>query len=77
MWIRHTPNPLEGGKLMLPNSYTGSLSTPIGKSMLEGVPSGPLMIHVVKLYNSPDGAKFFALGRVFSGAKNELILKSG
>lgn len=67
MWVRHTPNPLEGAKRLLPTSYSGSLSTPIGKSMLEGSASGPLMVHVVKLYNSPDGAKFLALGRVFSG----------
>jgi hypothetical protein len=25
------------------------------------------MIHVVKLYNSPDGNKFLALGRIYSG----------
>ena len=67
MWIRNTPNPLEGARHLLPTSYSGNLGTPIGNNMLTGMSTGPLMIHVVKLYNSPDGAKFLALGRVFSG----------
>ncbi len=30
-------------------------------------PNGPLMINVVKLFNTPDGSKFQALGRIYSG----------
>ena len=30
-------------------------------------PLGPLMINVVKLYSTPDGQAFTALGRVYSG----------
>lgn len=37
------------------------------KAMLACDPNGPLVIHVTKLYSSPDGADFFAYGRVFSG----------
>lgn len=35
--------------------------------MKECNPNGPLMINVVKLYSSPDGSKFHALGRIYSG----------
>lgn len=31
-------------------------------------PLGPLMINVVKLYSTPDGQAFTALGRVYSGS---------
>lgn len=49
-------------------TYTGDQTSPIGVAMAKCDPLGPLMINVVKLYSTPDGEAFTALGRVYSGA---------
>lgn len=54
-------------KLQIESTYTGGLDSPLAKAMLECDPNGPLAIHVVKLYPSPDASEFRAFGRVMSG----------
>lgn len=47
--------------------YTGYNSSMAAQGMRQCDPAGPLVINVAKLYNTPDGARFWALGRVYSG----------
>ena len=49
-------------------TYTGDQTSSIAVAMAKCDPLGPLMINVVKLYSTPDGEAFTALGRVYSGA---------
>ena len=49
-------------------TYTGDQTSSIAIAMNKCDPLGPLMINVVKLYSTPDGQAFTALGRVYSGA---------
>lgn len=39
----------------------------VARAMAQCDPAGPLVMNVVKLYSSPDGTSFHALGRVYSG----------
>ena len=48
-------------------AYSGAQGGPLGSAMAACDPAGPLMVNVVKLYSSPDGLSFHALGRVYSG----------
>lgn len=48
-------------------TYTGDQTSSIAVAMAKCDPLGPLMINVVKLYSTPDGEAFTALGRVYSG----------
>lgn len=54
--------------MQIMRTYTGDQTAPIGVAMAKCDPLGPLMINVVKLYSTPDGEAFTALGRVYSGA---------
>lgn len=54
--------------LQMMRTYTGDQTSSIAKAMAKCDPLGPLMINVVKLYSTPDGESFSALGRVYSGA---------
>ena len=70
MVVAHVPNPREGGARMVRHAYTGDLSEggdDLAQAMLTCDPTGPLVIHVVKLYSGPDGKAFAAFGRVMSG----------
>lgn len=49
-------------------TYTGDQTSSIAIAMNKCDPLGPLMINVVKLYSTPDGQAFTALGRVYSGS---------
>lgn len=49
-------------------TYTGDQTSSIAVAMAKCDPLGPLMVNVVKLYSTPDGEAFTALGRVYSGA---------
>lgn len=67
MVVRHMPSPKEGAKRMLENFYTGPLDSKTAGSMLDCDPEGPLVVHVTKLFNTPDAQGFNAFGRVMSG----------
>lgn len=47
--------------------YTGDLGSSYAEAMKSCDPKGPLMLHIVKLYNSTDVESFEAFGRILSG----------
>jgi 116 kDa U5 small nuclear ribonucleoprotein component len=61
------PSPAAGALNKVSHAYTGTASGKIYDAMLNCDASGPLMINVVKLYSSPEGNSFHALGRIYSG----------
>lgn len=67
MVVQHVPSPIEGSKRMLETFYTGPLDSKTAASMQECNAEGPLVVHVTKLFNTPDARGFNAFGRVMSG----------
>ncbi len=67
MIVNNVPSPLDSAASKVSLHYEGAQSSAVATAMRRCDPSGPLMIHVVKLYSTPDGSKFMALGRVYSG----------
>ena len=67
MIVKHIPSPIKAAKGKVSRCYTGPLNSKVAQSMMECSSRGPLMIHVVKLYPSPDGQSFSAFGRIYSG----------
>jgi len=71
MLVDNIPDPLIGGARKFRNHYTGEQgsNSKLTKSVIEGGKDGsdPLLINVCKMYPSPDGTTFTALGRVYSG----------
>ncbi|GAA5977414.1 hypothetical protein JCM10908_004971 [Rhodotorula pacifica] len=67
MLVDHVPNPQEGAKSKVEQTFTGALDSPLGQAMLACDPAGPLAIQIVKLYPTPDAGEFRAFGRVLSG----------
>lgn len=49
------------------HAYSGSAVGAAAAAIRACDPLGPLLVHVVKLYSSPDGSAFHALARVYSG----------
>lgn len=67
MIVQHVPNPQEGARSKVEQTYSGALDSPLGEAMLACDPAGPLAIQIVKLYPTPDASEFRAFGRVLSG----------
>ena len=67
MFVHKVPSPKENAQLKMEHIYTGPLDSPYAEAMSQCDPSGPLMIQIVKLYNSVDMGSFEAFGRVMSG----------
>ncbi|KAJ3158771.1 U5 small nuclear ribonucleoprotein component [Geranomyces michiganensis] len=67
MVVRQLPSPKENAVAKCEHIYTGNLDGPYAEAMKSLDPEGPLMLHVVKLYNATDMTQFDALGRVMSG----------
>ncbi len=65
---KHVPSPLEAAAHKVQHIYTGDVDTAHAQAMIRCDSQGPLMINVVKLYSSADGASFRAFGRVYSGS---------
>lgn len=63
----HLPSPQEQAPLKVQKNFTGSLDTPLYKSLSSSDASGPLCATVTKLINAPDGSHFYALARILSG----------
>ncbi|KAK4954446.1 hypothetical protein LTR10_007877 [Elasticomyces elasticus] len=71
MLVSHIPSPVEGAGRMCREFYTGPLDSKTAQSMLECNAQGPLVVHVTKLFNTPDAAGFNAFGRVMSGTARQ------
>ena len=67
MIVQHVPSPKDGARRMLEHDYTGPIDSKTGESMLECNSDGPLVVHVTKLFNTPDAQGFHSFGRVISG----------
>lgn len=67
MVTKHVPSPIDGAEKKVTFCYTGYQTSDTAKAMRACRSDGPLMINVVKLFNTPDGTKFVALGRIYSG----------
>ncbi|KAF9584462.1 U5 small nuclear ribonucleoprotein component [Lunasporangiospora selenospora] len=67
MVSQHIKSPTENARAKVEQSYTGPLTEKAAMAMLACDPNGPLVIHITKLYNTVDGEKFNAFGRVMSG----------
>ena len=67
MIVKHIPSPLEAAEHRLEKYYTGPLDSKVAESMKKCDQDGPLVVHVTKLFSTPDAKHFYSLGRVMSG----------
>lgn len=65
--VRHISSPAAAAKGKVARCYSGPLSSHTVTSMVKCDSSGPLVIHVAKLYAESDGQSFAAFGRIYSG----------
>lgn len=65
--LEHIKSPTENAKAKVERVFTGPLDSEVAKSMSACDSNGPLVIHVAKLFSSPDSKEMYALGRVMSG----------
>jgi len=67
MIICHLPSPRVAQKYRTLYLYEGPMDDECAKSMMACDPNGAFMMFVSKMVPSPDGQRFYAFGRVFSG----------
>ncbi|TRX94140.1 hypothetical protein FHL15_004908 [Xylaria flabelliformis] len=67
MIVKHIPSPVEAAEAKLDRYYTGPLDTKVAESMKKCDQDGPLVVHVTKLFSTPDAKSFYSFGRVMSG----------
>lgn len=69
MCVRQIPSPTQNAENKVKHIYTGPLDEgdELAESLLTCDPEGLLMLHITKLYPSPDATIFHAFGRVLSG----------
>lgn len=69
---------LPGAALKVALDYTGYQSSEIAGAMRScKVDDAALMMHAVKLYNNPEGTKFYCLTRIYSGTvKGTVVIAS-
>lgn len=67
MVVAHVPSPRQAAESKISLNYTGYNSSPAAVAMRKCDSGGPLVINIVKLFNTPDGSKFMSLGRIYSG----------
>ena len=68
MVVRHVKSPVANAAAKVQVAYGGPAIGAAADAMRRCDPAGPLMVNVVKLYNTPDATAFLALGRVMSGS---------
>jgi 116 kDa U5 small nuclear ribonucleoprotein component len=71
--VKNVPTPTASAIGKVSRCYTGVLNSSVGKSMAKCDPSGPLMIHITKMYavnnqGGTAGQEFAAFGRIYSGS---------
>lgn len=67
MLVHHIPSAKDSAPRKVEHTYTGPNDSAIYRAMVDSDPSGPLMVHVTKLYPKSDCSVFDAFGRVYSG----------
>ena len=67
MVTKFVPSPVESAATKVALYYTGYQTSAAAAAMRACKADGPLLANVVKLYNTPDGTKFMALARIYSG----------
>lgn len=65
--VQHLPSPKQAQKYRYTTLYDGPLDDPYATAIKDCDPEGPLMLYVSKMIPMPDGGRFYAFGRVFSG----------
>ena len=65
--VQIVPSPIDGAATKVRRCWEGDATSELGKAMSSCDAKGPLVIHVVKMYPTPDASDFIAFGRVFSG----------
>jgi 116 kDa U5 small nuclear ribonucleoprotein component len=66
--VNHFPSPIDGADAKIKLYYTGYQTSDIASDMRSCKANSNLVANVAKLYNSPDGSKFWALARIFAGS---------
>ncbi|HHE36712.1 MAG TPA: elongation factor EF-2 [Candidatus Woesearchaeota archaeon] len=64
--IKHLPDPVTAQKYRIPRIWHGDLESPVGRSLINCDPKGPLMFVVTKVVVDPQAGEISA-GRLFSG----------
>uniref|UniRef100_A0A7S1U9A6 Tr-type G domain-containing protein n=1 Tax=Phaeomonas parva TaxID=124430 RepID=A0A7S1U9A6_9STRA len=68
--VDNVPSPVKGAVQKARQCYTGEVGEgagPLAEAIASCDPNGPLLVNVVKLYSNPEGDRFHALGRIYSG----------
>lgn len=68
--VEHIKSPADNALTKVQTSFTGPQDSEVASSMARCDPNGPLVVHVAKLFNSPDSKEFYAFGKVMSGTLN-------
>ena len=68
MIVKHLPSPAKAQKYRCETLYNGPLDDECAIAIRKCDPNGPLMMFVSKMVPTADASRFFAFGRVFSGA---------
>eukprot|EP01106_Pelomyxa_sp_JSP_P004218 TRINITY_DN1648_c0_g1_i2.p1 TRINITY_DN1648_c0_g1~~TRINITY_DN1648_c0_g1_i2.p1 ORF type:complete len:558 (-),score=155.34 TRINITY_DN1648_c0_g1_i2:158-1831(-) len=67
MVTTHLPSPVAAARTKVEQAYTGPLNSGYGAGLTSCAASGPLMVHVCKLYSNSNCSAFNAFARVMSG----------
>lgn len=67
MCVDHIPSPSKNAKNKIETIWKGPSDCPLGESMIECDPNGPLMVHTTKQYATQDASTFHVFGLVLSG----------
>jgi elongation factor 2 len=67
MICAHLPSPAEAQRYRMETLYEGPMGDECSRAIRACDPDGPVMMFVSKMVPAPDGNRFYAFGRVFSG----------
>ncbi|KAF9507980.1 hypothetical protein BS47DRAFT_1488591 [Hydnum rufescens UP504] len=67
MVLQWVPSAEGGAKDKVERTYKGPMNTDLADAMQSCDPNGPVVVHITKLYHTPDAQDFRAFGRVMSG----------
>lgn len=67
MICTHLPSPAQAQRYRMETLYEGPMGDECSRSIRACDPNGPVMMFVSKMVPAPDGNRFYAFGRVFSG----------